>query len=656
MNRIGVFICHCGINIADTVDVKKVAQEIGKYPEVVYSTDYQYMCSEPGQKLIRDAIKEKNLDGVVVAACSPNLHQATFRRSVESAGLNPYVCEIANIREQCSWIHSDREKATAKALEIVKSLVKKVKFSEALFPIGVPLTKKALVIGGGVAGIQAALDIANAGHETIMVEKEPSIGGHMAQLSETFPTLDCSQCILTPKMVEAGQHPKIKLLTYSEVEEVSGYVGNFKVKIRRKAPFVDWEKCTGCGLCSEKCPVEAPSEFDRGVGTRKAIYTPFPQAVPNKPVIDKENCLYFTKGRCRVCERFCPVKAVDFDQEDSFIEEEVGAIIVATGYQLYPVGKIGEYGYGEYKDVVDGLAFERLLSASGPTRGEIKRPSDGEVPKHVVFIQCVGSRDEESALPYCSKICCMYTAKHAILYKHRVPEGQAYIFYIDIRAGGKGYEEFVQKGMEEEGTLYFRGKVSKLFQEDGKMKIWGVDTLTGKKTEIAADMVVLAMGMIPTSATEELAKKLKIISDGNGFLSEAHPKLRPVETLTSGIFLAGCTQAPKDIPESVAQASGAASKVLSLFSGEKIMQEPIVASVNEDLCAGCGMCVSVCRYGAIELVEELKGGKTYKKAKITDALCEGCGSCVAACPSGAMEQKGFTTRQLLSMVDALSLK
>ncbi|MFQ6066264.1 MAG: 4Fe-4S binding protein [bacterium] len=652
MKRIGVFVCHCGINIAGTVDVKKIAEEIGKCPGVVYSADSQYMCSEPGQELMRDAIKKENLEGVVVAACSPNLHEVTFRRNAKSAGLNPYLCEIANIREQCSWIHSDREKATFKALEIVKSLVEKVKFSEALFPIEVPITKKALVIGGGIAGIQAALDIANTGYETILVEKEPSIGGHMAQLSETFPTLDCSQCILTPRMVEVGQHPKIKLLTYSEVEEIAGCVGNFKAKIRRKASFVDWQKCTGCGVCIEKCPVKVPSEFDRGIGLRKVIHIPFPQAVPNKPVIDKKNCLYFIKGKCKVCERFCSVEALDFGQKDSFIEEEAGAIVVATGYELYPREKVGEYGYGKYKDVIDSLIFERLLSASGPTKGEIRRPSDGKVPKQMVFIQCVGSRDEEKALPYCSKICCMYTAKHAMLYKHRVPEGQAYIFYIDIRAGGKGYEEFVQKGIEE-GTLYLRGKVSKLFREDEKIIIWGVDTLTGRKIEIAADMVVLATGIVPGSTTEELAKRLKVISDSNGFLSEAHPKLRPVETLTSGIFLAGCAQSPKDIPESVAQAGGAASKVLSLLSGEKLIQEPTVAYVNEDLCSGCGMCVSVCKYKAIELITQVEKGKASKSVKVTDALCEGCGSCVAACPSGAMEQKGFTTKQLSSMIEVL---
>ncbi len=646
MKRIGVFVCHCGINIAGIVDVKKVVKEIGKYPGVVYSSDYQYMCSEPGQKLMRDAIKEKNLEGLVIASCSPNLHEATFRRNAKLTGLNPYLCEMANIREQCSWVHSDKEKATFKAIEIIKSLIEKVKFNEALLAVQVPVTKKALVIGGGIAGIQVALDIANAGHETILVEKESSIGGHMAQLSETFPTLDCSQCILTPRMVEVGQHPKIKLFTYSEIEEVTGYVGNFKVKIRKKSSFVDWKKCTGCGLCTEKCPTKVLSEFDRKMGSRKAIYTPFPQAVPNKPVIDKENCLYFTKDKCKICEKFCPVGAIDFEQKDSLIEEEIGAIIIATGYDLYPKEKVGEYGYGRFKDVIDGLTFERLLSASGPTKGEVRRPSDGKVPKEVVFIQCVGSRDEK-ALPYCSKICCMYTAKHAMLYKHRLPEGQAYVFYIDIRAGGKGYEEFYQRGMEEEGTLYLRGKVSKLFEENGKIIIWGVDTLSGEKIEIAADMVVLATGIIASPAVGDLAKKLKVILDSNGFLSEAHPKLRPVETLTSGIFLAGCAQAPKDIPESVAQASGAASKVLALFSGEKLSHEPIVAYVDEEICSGCGKCVSACPYNAREIDQK------KKIATVNEVLCQGCGACISACSNGASQQRNFSKGQIISMAEAI---
>lgn len=646
MKRIGVFICHCGINIAGTVDIPKVVEEIKNYPGVSYVTDYKYLCSDPGQDLVKKAIQENKLDGVVIAACSPTLHENTFRRASASAGMNPYQCEIANIREQCSWVHKDKKAATPKAIKIIKSIIEKVRLNESLVPIGVPITKRALVIGAGISGIQASLDIANSGYEVVLLEREPSIGGHMAQLSETFPTLDCSQCILTPKMVETGQHPRIKLYTYSELEDVSGYIGNFKVKIRQKASYVDRDLCNGCGLCIEKCPTKVPSEFDRFLGVRKAIYTPFPQAVPNKPVIDKNNCTYFKTGKCRICEKICPLNAIRYEQEDSFIEEDVGAIVAATGYDLYNKEDITEYGFGNYEDVLDGLAFERLCSASGPTEGKILRPSDKKEPKEAVFVQCAGSRDPETACPYCSKICCMYTAKHAMLYKHRVPDGQAYIFYIDIRSAGKDYEEFVQRGIEEDRIIYLRGKVSKIFREGNKIMVWGADTLTGKKIEIASDMVVLATAIVPSKGIDTLIRKIKIGSDENGFLKEAHPKLRPVESLTAGIFLAGCSQAPKDIPEAVAQASGAAVKVVSLFSEKELLHEPIFVSVNEDRCSGCKICISLCPYKALEFNEE------KKVVKVNEVLCEGCGACVSSCPSGAMQQKNFIDRQVYEMISA----
>jgi heterodisulfide reductase subunit A len=647
MERIGVFVCHCGLNIAGTVDVKKVAEVLSKYPGVVHAEDYKYMCSDPGQNLVVKAIKDKQLTGVVVAACSPTLHEPTFRKAAERAGLNPYKVEIANIREHCSWVHNDKPTGTAKAIRIVKTMVRKAAGNDPLETIKVEVTKKALVLGGGVAGIQAALDIANSGYPVILVEKEPSIGGHMAQLSETFPTLDCSQCILTPKMVEAGQHPNIKLYTYSQLEEITGYVGNFKARIRRKASCVDNSKCTGCGVCSEKCPSKtADSEFERGMAKRKAIYTPFPQAVPNKPVLDKASCTWFLKGTCGVCKKICPVDAIDYEQKDEFIEEQIGAVVVATGYDLYPKEKFAEYGYGKIPDVIDGLQFERLLSASGPTEGEVKRPSDGKVPQEVVFIQCAGSRDPERAYPYCSKICCMYTAKHAKLYKHKVHSGQPYIFYIDIRAGGKRYEEFVQQAIEEEKIVYLRGKVSKVFQDGDKVMVWGEDTLLGKKVEIKADLVVLATAIAPQTDAKELSQKLKIATDEHGYFSEAHPKLRPVESNTAGFYLAGAAQAPKDIPEAVAQAGGAAAKVVALFSGDHLEHEPIVASVDDDACSGCRICITACPYQAREFDAE------KKKVKVNEILCEGCGACCAACPSGATRQRNFRDDQIYEMITA----
>jgi heterodisulfide reductase subunit A len=609
------------------------------------------MCSEPGQELIKKAIMEKGLDGIIVAACTRNLHERTFRNSVSTTGLNPYRLEIANIREQCSWVHNDKEVATEKAKKIISSMIEKVKLNKSLIPKTIPITKKALVIGGGIAGMQTALDIANCGHEVVLVERSPSIGGRMSQLAETFPTLDCSSCILTPKMVEVGSHPNIRLLTYSELLEVDGYIGNFSVKIRRKASYVDWDKCNGCGLCSTKCPSKVSSDHDRSMGTRKAIYTSFPQAVPNKPVIDFDNCRFFKTGKCKVCEKLCPVSAIVYDQKPEIIEEDVGAIIMATGFDLMPKAKIGEYGYGELDDVVDGLQFERLLSASGPTGGEIRRPSDGRVPKDVVFVQCAGSRDPEHGVPYCSKICCMYTAKHAKLYKHAVEDGQAYVFYIDVRSAGKGYEEFVQNVMEEEGAIYLRGKVSRIFHElegeGGKLTVWGVDTLTGKKVEIRADMVVLAMAIVPNNGAEELAKKLKISVDSHGFLTEAHPKLRPVETLTAGVYITGCAQAPKDIPETVSQASGVAAKVLTIFAQPEMEIDPLISEVDEDVCAGCGLCVEICIYGARE-VDDNKN-----VAVVNDALCLGCGACISACPNNASIHRNLTKAQILRMVEEI---
>ncbi|MCX6348900.1 MAG: CoB--CoM heterodisulfide reductase iron-sulfur subunit A family protein, partial [Candidatus Aureabacteria bacterium] len=578
--RTGVFVCHCGINIASAVDIEQTVAAVSRLPSVVYAADYRYLCSEPGQKLITEKISSEKLDRVVIAACSPTMHESTFRSAAEKAGVNPYCLEIANIREQDAWVHRDRAAATEKAISLIASIADKARGDEPLEPISIPVTRRALVVGGGIAGMQAALDIAEGGHEVILVEKEPSLGGRMSQLAETFPTLDCSSCILTPKMVEVGKHPSIEILASSAVEEVKGHIGNFKVKIRRFSTGVDPKTCNGCGLCSEKCPVKAPSAFDLGLGTRPAIATPFPQAVPNRPAIDRFYCLHYTKGKCGICKKICPTGAIDYDRGDEIVEKEVGAIVVATGFDLLPMEEIGEYGAGKLKNVVTSLQFERLLSASGPTGGKITRPSDGKEPKEVVFIQCAGSRDPEGAMAYCSKVCCMYSAKHAMLYKHRVPDGQPYIFYIDIRSAGKGYEEFVQRAMEEDEVLYLRGKVSKIFEEGEKVIVWGVDTLSGKKVEIAADLVVLAMAMVPSAGTKEIVRALKISTDAYGFVTEAHPKLRPVESLTAGVFLAGCAQAPKDIPETVAQAGAAASKVHSLFHRERLVREPTVAEVD----------------------------------------------------------------------------
>ncbi len=643
--RIGVFICHCGINIAGVVKVPELRERVEKLPGVVKALDYVYCCSDPGQKLIQNTVQEEKLTGVVVACCSPSLHESTFRRAVAGAGLNPYLCEIANIREQCSWVTADRDAATDKAEGIVAGMVAKVRYNGPLAPIKVPIVKRCLVVGAGISGIQTALDIANAGYEVVLVEKLPSIGGHMAQLSETFPTLDCSQCILTPKTVDAGRHPKIKLYTYSEVEEVSGYVGNFRVTIREKARFVDPQACTGCGICMEKCPVRVVSEFDRKLTRRRAIYRLFPQAVPNKVVIDKDNCRQLQGKKCGVCARVCPAQAIRYDDTDRVREETVGAIVLATGYELLPAERLESYGAGKVPDVIDGLAFERILSASGPWAGQVRRPSDGKEPKHIVFVQCAGSRDSNNGVPYCSKICCMYTAKHALLYKHRVHDGKAVICYIDVRTPGKGFEEFYRRATDE-GVVYLRGKVSKIFRRGDKVVVWASDTLAGKKIEIETDMVVLANAVVPNPDGVNLARRLKIPTDSFGFLTEAHPKLRPVETLTAGFFLAGAGQGPKDIPETVAQASAAAAKVLGMFSLDELFHEPVIAQVDEEICVGCGNCERTCAYQAVK-VDPVLG-----KAVVQSALCEGCAACSAACPSGAITVKNWTKRAITEMTDA----
>jgi heterodisulfide reductase subunit A len=663
MARIGVFICHCGENISATVDCARVALAAAEFPGVVHSIDYKYMCSDPGQNLVKDAIKEKKLTGVVVASCSPRMHEPTFRKACSDAGLNPYMCEMANLREHCSWVHEKGEPTTQKAIDLVRMLVEKVKYNRSLTSIKVPVNKRALVIGGGIAGIQASLDIANAGNKVILIERDPSIGGHMSQLSETFPTLDCSQCILTPRMVEVAQNENITLYTYAELESLEGFIGNFKAKIRKKSKSVDEKLCTGCALCTTKCPQKKiPSEFNAGLGMRSAIYIPFPQAVPNKPVIDKANCTYYLKGKCKICEKLCPAGAIRFDQPDEIIEVEVGAILMATGFDVLNTGFFPEYGYGRFPDVITGLQFERLASASGPTLGEIRRPSDGKIPEKIVFVACAGSRDPAKGIEYCSKICCMYIAKHAMLYQHKVHHGKSYVFYMDIRAGGKMYEEFVRRAITEDKVNYVRGRVSKIYERKGKLIVKGADTLMGAiPVEIEADMVVLATAGIANHDAEALAQKTHISYDDHNFFSEAHPKLRPVETNTAGIFLAGACQAPKDIPETVAQASGAAGKVNILFSKDELTREPLVAFVNRTAppvyssCVGCFLCQTACPYQAIEReeIKDSRGVLIKTIAKVNPGLCQGCGTCVAFCRSRSIDIQGYTHQQMYSEVMAL---
>ena len=660
MQRIGVFVCHCGSNIAATVDVKKVVEMALKEQGVVHAEDYPYMCSEAGQSRIAAAVKEKNLSGIVVCSCSPRMHEATFRKAAERAGINPYMVEIANIREHCSWIHKDMAEATEKATILMRAAVAKVHLNAPLQQGESLVTKRALVIGGGIAGIQTAIDIADAGYKVDIVEKAPSIGGRMSQLDKTFPTLDCSACILTPKMVEAAAHENITIHTYSEVEKVSGFVGNFTVDIRKKARYVNMDKCTGCGICQEKCPSKKPlNEFNRGLNTRSAIYTPFAQAIPNVPVIDAANCIKMKTGKCGICEKFCQAGAIDYTQADEIITEKYGAIVVATGFDTIKLDKYGEYAYNESKDVITSLELERIMNAAGPTKGHLERLSDGKAPKEIVFIQCVGSRcSDDRGKPYCSKICCMYTAKHAMLIRDKYPDTNVTVFYIDVRTPGKNFDEFYRRAVEDYGVNYIKGQVGKVApQADGSLLVQGVDLLEGKQILKKADMVVLATAIEPNPDVRKIATMLTASIDTNNFLTEAHPKLRPVESPTAGVFLSGVVQGPKDIPETVAQAGAAAVKVIGLLAKDKLKTNPCTAKADALLCNGCSQCANVCPYGAISYEDKQVNDHGIREVRriavVNGALCQGCGACTVTCPSGAMDLQGFSNRQILAEVDAI---
>lgn len=660
MERIGVFVCHCGSNIAATVDVKRVAQAALKEPGVVHAEDYPYMCSEAGQATIAAAIKEHNLTGIVVCSCSPRMHEATFRNCAEKNGLNPYMVEIANIREQCSWIHKDMEEATEKAIILARAAIAKVNLNKPLMPGESRVTKRALIIGGGIAGIQTALDIADAGYKVDIVEKTPSIGGRMSQLDKTFPTLDCSACILTPKMVDAAAHENIRIFTYSEVEKVSGFVGDFTVDIRKKARSVDATKCTGCGLCQEKCPSKKSlSEFNRELSTRPAIYTPFAQAIPNVPVIDREACLKFKTGKCGICQKVCQAGAIDYEQKDEIISEKYGAIVIATGFDVIKLDAYEEFSYKKSKDVITSLELERIMNAAGPTKGHLERLSDGKAPKNIVFIQCVGSRcSDKRGKSYCSKICCMYTAKHAMLIRDKYPDTNVTVFYIDVRTPGKNFDEFYRRAVEEYGVNYVKGQVGKVAPlPDGTLRVHGVDLLSNKQITMDADMVVLAAAIEPDSSARRIASMLTASIDTNDFITEAHPKLRPVESPTAGIFLSGVAQGPKDIPETVSQAGAAAIKVVGLLAKDKLKTNPCTAKPDELMCNGCSVCANVCPYGAItyetKLINDHGIREERRVACVNSALCQGCGACTVACPSGVMDLQGFSNRQITAEVDAI---
>ncbi|NWF96675.1 MAG: CoB--CoM heterodisulfide reductase iron-sulfur subunit A family protein [Candidatus Thorarchaeota archaeon] len=642
--RIGVFLCHCGSNIAGVVDIPRVMEAIRGLPDVAHVEDYKYVCSRPGQQLIKDRIKELRLERIVIGSCSPRMHEITFRETMREAGVNPFLLEIANLREHNSWIHSAQpEAATQKAIDLVRMAVARARLLEPLNEPVVDVKKSTLIIGGGIAGISAALDLANAGFQVYLVEKQATIGGKMSRYDKTFPSLDCAACILTPRMAEVGAHPNIDLLTIAEVEKVEGYVGNFTVTVRQRPRFVDVDKCTSCGECAKVCPVDVPSEFDANLSYRRAIHIPFAQAVPSAYVLDIDTCLGMDTVRCGKCATVCEPGAIDYDDREKTVVLEVGTIIVATGFDIFDATKKDEYGYGDYPNVVNILEIERMMNASGPTQGHVVRPSDLREPKRVVYVQCVGSRDEKTN-KYCSRVCCMTAVKQARMIRDKLG-AEVFVFYIDLRTFGKGYEEFYE-ATAQAGVMFIRGRVGEVIQDDETklLTVRGEDTLLGKPIQLDnVDMVVLATGVVSPATADKVAKVLNLSRSPDGFLLEAHPKLRPVDSFNDGIFVAGMAQGPKDIPDTVAQAKAAAAGAMSLMGRGKIRVEPYYSVVDEDKCAGCRVCVSVCAYNAISI-------NARGHAEVNPAICKGCGTCTSTCASGAIKSQHYTDGQISAMI------
>jgi len=656
--KIGVYICHCGVNISSVVDVEEVARYAEKLPNVVLAKHYVYMCSAPAQAMIQQDIKEQGLNRVIVASCSPRMHEPTFRKVVEEAGLNPYLFEMANIREQCSWVHAaDPKKATTKAKDLIRMSVARARLLETLQKKEVGVTTRAFVIGAGISGMRAALDLAQRGFEVYLLEKTFSIGGRMAQLNELYPTGEYALDVLNPIMDAVVSHPKIKLFTNSELEALDGFIGNFKAKIVVKPRYVT-NGCDACGKCEAQCPIEVSDEFDFGLNKRKAIYLPFPAPAPQTYVIDDKNC-----NKCGKCVEACERGAIDLEEKPMRMEVDVGTVIVATGHDLYDPPE-GEYGYKVYGNVITLLQLERLLSENGPTKGGLI--FNGSTPKSIVFISCVGSRQEQGIYKpikdgqqlnqYCSRVCCMAALQNALTIKRRYPDTRVYYIYRDMRTFGRGHEDYYRKAGESMILfLKYRPEAPPVVSSDPKGLLVTVqDVLTENEViAIPADLVILNVGMVPRADASNVQSVLRIARGMDGFFQEAHAKLRPLDTPLDGIYLAGTAQGPKDITDSSAMGSAAAAKAVIPLARGKVEVEPTVAVVNEELCKGCGRCEEVCEYGAIK-VEEVKPFVRVHTllAKITEAQCKGCGSCAVACPVGAIIMRHFTDKQITAMMTA----
>ena len=642
--KVGVYICHCGKNIADVIDMDEITEYSKHIPNVVLSKNFKFMCSNAGQDLIAQDLKSGKVDRVVVAACSPLMHEATYRRVMRDNDANEFFFEQANIREHASWVNMrDHKGAMEVAKDHVKMAIAKVSNDMPLIKQKVEVTQEALIVGAGITGMFAALDLADK-YKVHLVERTPTIGGHMAQLDKTFPTMDCSACIITPKMVEVGRHPNIDLLTYSEIESVDLNTGNFEVKVRRKTRKINHLICTGCGACGTVCPITIPNEFDYNMGYRKAAYVPFPQAIPEQYTIDIKNCI-----ECKLCVDACEVQAIDFSMEDEFVDLKVGSIILATGNDVFDPSKLYRYGYQKYKNVLMGIEMERLLSSTGPTLGKVIKPSDHKSPKRVGFLQCVGSRDfHEGTHKYCSRVCCMYAMKQARQYKEKYPDSEVYIFYIDIRAFGKGYEEFYEIAAREYGINFVRGRIGDVYEfSDGTLEVRGSDTLLAEKFVVKLDMLILSTAIEARKDADEVGRFFGVQCSEDGMFMEAHPKLKPVDSLSAGIFIAGTCQAPRDIPDSVAQAKAAASSADNFMQAGEVEIEPYYSMVQPGLCSGCRSCIQLCPYDAITFDE------LTNTAEIQSIKCKGCGVCVASCPSNAIIQNHFTRNQILSEIRSL---
>jgi heterodisulfide reductase subunit A len=640
--NIGLFLCKCGKNIGGTVDIDQLAKEFENHPNVKLVQVNNYTCSDPGQVEIETAIEEQGIEKIVIAACSPRLHGPTWKTLLRRMEINPSLVEVANIREQCSWVHlSDKEAATKKAKELIDMAIAKAELLEAVDDIVVSVNKKVLIIGGGVAGIQASLDLADD-YEVILVEKSPTIGGNMALIDKTFPTMDCSICILGPKMADVGHHENITLITNAEVTDISGYIGNFKIKIKKRPRYVDEELCTACNDCVDICPVNVVDEYSGNLGWRKAIYIPYPQAVPASYIIDEKNCMGLSPLACGKCITECEKEAIFYEDTEEIFSYDVGAILVAVGFEKFDASKVPEYGWGVYPNVITTFEFERLINAAGPTDGDLVRPSDLKRPERIAFINCVGSRDKRFN-PYCSNFCCMETIKDSLLIKEHWPEVEVVIFYIDIRAFGKYFEELYTRAREEH-VIFIRGLPGQIREipETKNLVISAEDISTETILSQEFDMVVLSIGAEGSSESIPFP----LAKDPKGFYIEAHPKLRPVDTPTDGVFIAGGAESPKDIRETVTQASAAAGRIMKLISKDEFHVEPLYAFVDIDKCTSCGTCESRCPYGAISIDKKNKA-----PARINPILCKGCGTCAADCPVDAITMTNFTDAMIFRQID-----